>query len=129
MDVKQEELAINQVICKVCWKVSIEIKFHITVQDCDMGKWTDTGEGFSICDECFSGMTSYIDIKAGDIIDSMISSVKLYKDNEKGAHILRSIVERRIGDLTKLRDKLKEVIRDRRDSEKGGGNCEKNAQD
>jgi hypothetical protein len=46
-DVKKEELANNQFICKVCWKKSENLKFHVTAYDCDMGLWNGCGEGFS----------------------------------------------------------------------------------
>jgi len=123
-DVKKEQLAHNQFICKVCWKKNENLKFRITVSDCDMGCWNETGEGFSICDECFSGMISFIDIKAGDIIDNMINSINKYEDASKGGHILLSVIDRRLGDLNRLKDKLKETIGDRRNQKQSGGENE-----
>jgi hypothetical protein len=131
-DIKNEELAPNEFICKICWKKNKNLKFRITISDCDMGSWNEMGPGFVICDDCFSDIMSVVDIKAGEIIESMIESIKKYPDCKKGAYILNTIVERRLGELTKLNNKLKETIklvkeereRDRGNSEKGGGENE-----
>lgn len=136
-DVKKEELAPNQFICKICWKVSKDIKFRITVSDCDMGSWSNCGEGFSICDDCFNDLMSVIDTKTNEIMENMIESVSKYPDCKRGAYTLNSIIERRLGELNKLNNRLKELIamvkeekkRAEESNEKGGGDREKDHQD
>lgn len=108
-DPKNEQLATNQFICKVCWEKKTNIRIQIHIQDCDMGSWSDCGPGFCVCEDCWVDMCGAIDLKADEILYNIVGNDKNIKMTHE-YRLLRTLVERRIDAMNTLKEALTERI-------------------
>lgn len=124
----------GEFLCKCCWKVSSGIKYNIDKMYYYHGKWEyilDPGQSqvdmyedkilnrkfhMEICENCFNGMTSYLDTIANEIVDNVTEDTKkcilLSKENLEAVSLLKKLIQNRVVALSGIEEKLATLERE-----------------